>query len=91
MPRIRAAAAGGFTTVCCMGDTTPRLDSGAELAALRARAEEMVGASILKIIPYELRSEEDMILSKVRAGHKVEHFETVRLRKDGRRVHVSMP
>jgi dihydroorotase len=36
----RAAAAGGFTTVCCMGDTTPRLDSGAELAALRARAEE---------------------------------------------------
>ena len=53
-------------------------------------ADEMVGASILKIIPYELRSEEDMILSKVRAGQKIDHFETVRLRKDGRRVHVSI-
>jgi len=53
-------------------------------------AEEMVGSSILKIIPYELRSEEDMILSQIRAGQKVEHFETVRLRKDGRRVQVSI-
>ncbi len=34
----RAAAAGGFTTVCCMGDTVPPLDSGAEVAALLARA-----------------------------------------------------
>jgi dihydroorotase len=36
----RAAAAGGFTTLCCMGDTQPRLDSGAEVAALLRRAEE---------------------------------------------------
>jgi dihydroorotase len=34
----RAAAAGGFTTVCCMGDTEPRLDCGAELAAIQSRA-----------------------------------------------------
>ena len=53
-------------------------------------ADEMVGSSILKIIPFELRSEEDMILSKIRAGEKIDHFETVRLRKDGRRVHVSI-
>jgi dihydroorotase len=36
----RAAAAGGFTTVCCMGDTSPRLDTGAEVAALVGRAAE---------------------------------------------------
>src|SRR3954468_21886823 len=53
-------------------------------------AEEMVGASILKIIPYELRSEEDHILSRVRAGQKVDHFETTRVRKDGKRIHVSI-
>jgi two-component system sensor histidine kinase VicK len=53
-------------------------------------SEEMVGSSILKIIPYELRTEEDHILSRVRAGQKVDHFETTRLRKDGRRVNVSI-
>ena len=44
----RAAAAGGFTTVCCMGDTNPRLDCGAELAALRARAE---ATAIVRVQP----------------------------------------
>jgi dihydroorotase len=44
----RAAAAGGFTTVCCMGDTSPRLDTGAELAALRARAAE---AAFVRVLP----------------------------------------
>ena len=53
-------------------------------------ADEMIGASILKIIPFELRSEEDQILARVRAGEKVDHFETVRMRKDGRRVHVAI-
>jgi len=45
----RAAAAGGFTTVCCMGDTTPRLDTGVELAALRARAAETAAVRVLPI------------------------------------------
>jgi dihydroorotase len=45
----RAAAAGGFTTVCCMGDTSPRLDTGAELAALRARADETAQVRVLPI------------------------------------------
>src|SRR5581483_9697531 len=44
----RAAAAGGFTTVCCMGDTAPRLDTGAELAALRSRAEE---TALVRVLP----------------------------------------
>ena len=53
-------------------------------------AEEMVGQPILLIIPKELHKDELMILAKVRAGERIEHFETVRLRKDGRRIDVSL-
>ena len=53
-------------------------------------AEEMIGQPILRIIPAELRSEEDYILGEIRAGRRIEHFETERLRKDGARIHVSI-
>lgn len=53
-------------------------------------ASEMIGESILKLIPPELRSEEDLIISRIRAGERVEHYETTRVRKDGRRIHVSL-
>ncbi len=53
-------------------------------------AEEMVGQSILKLIPEELHSHEAVIIGKVRAGERIEHFETVRLTKDGRRLSVSI-
>ena len=42
------------------------------------------------IIPPELQDEETVILSKIRSGERVEHFETVRLRKDGSRVDISL-
>ena len=53
-------------------------------------AEEMIGASILKLIPEELHSDETLIIGKIRAGERIEHFETVRLTKDGRRLNVSL-
>lgn len=53
-------------------------------------AEEMVGVSILKLIPKHLHSDEDRILSTIRAGKAIEHFETVRLTKDGRELRVSL-
>jgi PAS domain S-box-containing protein len=53
-------------------------------------AAEMIGNSILLLIPAELRGEEDFILSRIRAGERVEHYETVRVRKDGTRVDVSL-
>src|SRR4051812_42691233 len=53
-------------------------------------AEEMIGRSITTIIPPELQGDEPIILSKIRAGQRIEHFETVRVRKDGRRIHVSL-
>ena len=46
--------------------------------------EEMIGASILKLIPEHLHSDEKTIIESIRAGRRIEHFETVRLTKDGR-------
>jgi diguanylate cyclase (GGDEF)-like protein/PAS domain S-box-containing protein len=53
-------------------------------------AEEMLGQDIRVLIPAEARSEEDFILQRINAGEHVDHFETVRVRKDGRLIHVSV-
>ena len=53
-------------------------------------AEEAVGKSIIMIIPPELREEETMILGRLRQGKRVEHFETIRVTKDGRRINISL-
>jgi PAS domain S-box-containing protein len=52
--------------------------------------EEMIGASILKLIPEHLHSDEKTILESIRAGRRIEHFETVRRAKDGRLIEVSL-
>jgi PAS domain S-box-containing protein len=53
-------------------------------------AEEMIGQPILRLIPTELHYEEDEILRKLRAGDKIEHYETTRLSKDNKILHVSV-
>ncbi|HZD93117.1 MAG TPA: PAS domain S-box protein, partial [Candidatus Sulfotelmatobacter sp.] len=53
-------------------------------------AEEIIGKPITLIIPPELQQEEVLILSKIRKGEKIDHFQTVRLRKDGTRVDLSL-
>lgn len=53
-------------------------------------AEEMIGQSITRIIPPELHSEEAQILARLRRGERIEHFDTVRVAKDGRRVDISL-
>ncbi|HKT80732.1 MAG TPA: PAS domain S-box protein [Vicinamibacterales bacterium] len=53
-------------------------------------ASEMIGRSIRTIIPAERWSEEDDVLAQLRQGRRVDHFETVRRRKDGTEVHVSL-
>ena len=53
-------------------------------------AEEIIGRSIKTIIPPERLGEEDVVLSKIRSGEVVDHFETVRRRKDGTLVDVSV-
>jgi PAS domain S-box-containing protein len=53
-------------------------------------AAEAVGRSIHLIIPTDRRSEEDVVLERIRRGEQVDHFETVRRRKDGTFVEVSL-
>jgi PAS domain S-box-containing protein len=53
-------------------------------------AEEMIGQPILRIIPPELYPEEDRILAEISSGRRIERYETVRLHKDGSRVHISL-
>jgi PAS domain S-box-containing protein len=53
-------------------------------------AEEMIGRSIRAIIPADRQSEEDFVLERIRNGHKVEHFETVRRAKDGHLLNISL-
>jgi len=53
-------------------------------------AEEMIGQPILKLIPHELQHEEAIILGKIRAGERIEHYETLRLRKSGERIQIAV-
>lgn len=51
---------------------------------------EVLGRSIRLIIPPELQSEEDEALRRIGAGQSIDHYETVRVRKNGERVDVSL-
>jgi PAS domain S-box-containing protein len=51
---------------------------------------EIVGQSILQLIPPELHSEEEQILAKLRAGERIEHYETTRIRRNGERFPISI-
>jgi PAS domain S-box-containing protein len=53
-------------------------------------AAEAIGQSITMIIPPERLDEERQILGRINAGQRVDHFETVRVRKDGRRLDISL-
>lgn len=53
-------------------------------------AEEAIGQSILLIIPPDRHQEETTILTKLRNGEKIDHFETVRQAKDGTLVEISL-
>lgn len=53
-------------------------------------AEEAIGRPISILIPRERFNEEPEILGKLRRGERIEHYETIRLRKDGRQIHISL-
>jgi PAS domain S-box-containing protein len=53
-------------------------------------AEEALGRRITLVIPPENEHEEQHILEKLARGERIEHFETVRVAKDGRRIDVSL-
>jgi PAS domain S-box-containing protein len=54
------------------------------------KSEEIIGQSILKLIPPDLHGDEKIIIENIRAGRRIEHFETVRLSKSGVPLDVSL-
>ncbi|HSS19054.1 MAG TPA: PAS domain S-box protein [Pyrinomonadaceae bacterium] len=53
-------------------------------------ADEAIGKSIMMLIPADRQNEEVEIVKKLRRGERIEHFETVRVRKDGQPINVSL-
>ena len=53
-------------------------------------AEEAIGKPVTIIIPPDRREEEPAILDKIRRGERIDHFETVRQRKDGSLIDISL-
>jgi PAS domain S-box-containing protein len=54
------------------------------------RAEEVVGQPVTVLIPEDRQDEEPRILERLRRGERVDHFETIRRRKDGSLVEISL-
>jgi PAS domain S-box-containing protein len=53
-------------------------------------ATEAIGQSIRMLIPEALQAEEDQVLAKIRAGEKIDHYETIRQHRDGTRLSISL-
>lgn len=53
-------------------------------------AEEMIGQPIQRLIPTDRFDEETRILDRIRQGQRIDHYETVRQRKDGSQLHISL-
>jgi PAS domain S-box-containing protein len=53
-------------------------------------AEETIGSPVAILIPPEREHEQYAILSRIRRGDRVDHFETVRQRKDGTLINISL-
>jgi PAS domain S-box-containing protein len=53
-------------------------------------ADEIIGRSVLTLIPLELQHEEPGIIERIRRGEPISHYDTVRRRKNGERVHISL-
>ena len=53
-------------------------------------ADEVIGKPVMILIPADHKDEEPTILARLRAGDRIEHYETVRVRKDGRLIDISL-
>ena len=51
---------------------------------------EIIGKPITTVIPLELHAEETEILARLRRGERIDHYETVRIAKDGRRIDIAL-
>jgi PAS domain S-box-containing protein len=72
-----------------LGGTITSWNAGAQ-RIFGFAAEEAVGQAITMLFPPDRQDEETHIIERLRRGKSVRHFETVRVRKDGRQIHVSL-
>src|SRR5262245_14750437 len=54
------------------------------------KASEIVGKPISVLMPAERHDDMESILGRIRRGERVDHYETIRVSKDGRKIHVSL-
>jgi PAS domain S-box-containing protein len=54
------------------------------------KADEIIGQPVLRLVPPERKEEEEQILEQIKLNQPVSQFETIRLRKDGKRIDVSL-
>lgn len=53
-------------------------------------ADEIIGRPVTMLMPPDRQAEEPVILSRLRMGERIDHFETIRRRKDGTELHISL-
>src|SRR5919198_3012040 len=53
-------------------------------------ADEIIGQNVTTLIPEQYQSEEPRILEQIRRGERIEHYETIRQRKDGTLMNVAL-
>ncbi|HEY0526317.1 MAG TPA: PAS domain S-box protein [Stellaceae bacterium] len=91
--RLHLAAIVESSTDAIIGKTVDGIVTSwneAAAAMFGYAAEEMIGRPITTLFPPGRLVEEGMILDRVRRGERVEHYETVRRRKDGTEIEVSL-
>ena len=98
MRHLRASEARKAAIVLSALDAIVTIDSRGRVVEINPAAvdlfgysaEEMIGSNIRILIPDDLQAEEDEILAKLPAGEYLEHYETLRMRKSGEQVAVSL-
>jgi len=88
LSRVISSAADAIITKDLNGITTSWNPAAERLFGYSA--EEVLGKSLLMLFPPDRMNEERQILERIEKGERVEHFESVRIRKDGRPVQVDL-